>query len=159
MNEREMIQKNAEQSVRLSRSEEAWLDGELASEPQAQVASMVAVLPTEEPDLMWRSELSGRLHEVAARKARRGRIAWALRPAFGIGAAAVLSLVFFYRAPQIDPSPTTTPAVEAQVLSAHREAVQLASFWGSVRVDDEAINAPSASTSEYQWDETDLGTL
>jgi hypothetical protein len=160
MKEREMIEKNAvDPKIRLSHEQEVWLDERLASQPQARVSQMVRDLPSEEPELIWRSELSGRLHDVAAQKERKRKIAWTMRPAVGLCAATALAVVFMYR-PQPQEGPATARVnVEAQVISAHREAVQLSSFWGSVRADEEARVASAPLPSEYQWEESDLGTL
>jgi hypothetical protein len=152
MKQREMIEK-------VSVEQEAILDQKLASETQIQVAQMVRALPNEEPELFWRSQLSAKIHEVAAQRERKRRLAWTLKPAFGLAAATVLAVVFLYQPKQIGGVAEIRPNVEAQVLSAHREAVQLGSFWGSVRADDEARLASAPAKSEYEWDETDLGTL
>lgn len=159
MSERDMIERMANDGHRLTAEEESLVDMRLASDEQSRIAAMVRALPDEEPAPMWRSQLSERLHVVAAQRSRRAKVAWTLRPALGLGAAAVLSVVFLYRPPQTDGIATGKTYVEAQLISAHRESVNLESFWGSVRADEEAATATTAVANEYQWDETDLGTL
>lgn len=144
---------------RITAEQESALEAKLASDAQVKVAQMVAALPNEEPELFWRSELSAKLHQVAAQKERRRKVAWTLRPAVGICAVTALAVVFMAPRRSAMTNADSSPNVEAQILSAHREAVQLGTFWGSVRADDEARLASAPVKSEYAWDETDLGTL
>ena len=145
-----------EDKVRLSAEQEAWLDEKL--DAQSQIANMVRALPSEEPALAWRSELSGKLHMVARQNERSRKLLWVFRPALGMALAGALALVFMFKGVPDSPRPTTS-GVEAQIVSAHQESVALGQFWGGLRDDDEARIASAPAASEYRWDETDLGTL
>ncbi len=144
---------------RIDREQEARLDGLLEQPAQQALARMVAALPQEEPSLAWRSAVSERVFAAAKANARKRRIAWTLRPALGLGLGAAMALAFISTQMQVLDPPVASASVEEQILSAHRESVQVESFWGGVRTGEEAIAVSAPAVQEYQWDETDLGTL
>jgi hypothetical protein len=142
----------------LSPEQEQVLDTLLESEAQAQISDLVRSMPAEEPEPAWRSELSARLHAVAAGRERKRRVLLVFRPALGLALAGALAFAFFFgRAPE-SAMPTSSPRVEEQVLNAHRESVHLTQFWGAIRADEDA-RTPAPATSEYRWEETDLSTF
>lgn len=144
--------------IRLSAQEEARLDEKLGSDAQLQVALMVQALPEEEPDLAWRSALSARLHETARAK-RRARIwSWTLRPALGLGLASALAVVVMNQSQNLQPAKSST-SVEAQIMTAHREAVELGTFWIVSDTGENAKPASAPAPREIRWDESDLGTF
>lgn len=157
MREREAFKRAAmEEKVKLSAEQEAWLDKKL--DEQAQVAQMVRALPLEEPELGWRSELCGKLHMVARQNDRSRKILWVFRPALGMALAGALAITFMFKGVPDSPR-SAAPRVEDQIVSAHQESVALGQFWGGVRTDEEIRVASAPATSEYRWEETDLGTL
>lgn len=162
MIKKDMMERLQNEPVRMDAAEEAWLNEQLASPQQVKVAEMVQALPDEDPALAWRSDLSFKIHQVAAQRERKRRFNWTLRPALGIGAAAALAVVFVFKAdtgPSVSGIEAPGPSLEQQILSAHMEASQTSQVWGSLRAMEEARPASAPATQEYRWDETDLGTL
>lgn len=135
------------------------IDELLAHPAQQAVARMVADLPMEEPSMTWRSALSGRLYETAKARERRRRIAWVTRPTLGLGLAGALALAFLWQPRSETPRGVAAASIEEQIVSAHRDAVNYEQFWGGVRVGEEVRQVSAPAVKEYQWDETDLGTL
>jgi hypothetical protein len=109
--------------------------------------------------MAWRSSVGERIFDIAKSKERKRKIAWTLRPALGVGLGAALALTFIWSQPPIVTNPQGSISVEEQILSAHNESVQLEQFWGSVRSDDEVRQVSAPVVKEYQWEESDLGTL
>lgn len=162
MKEKDMMDKLRNEPARMDAAEEAWLDERLASPAQLQISEMVQALPEDEPALAWRSELSAKIHAVAASRERKRRFNWTLRPALGIGAAAVLAVTFMIKSETgtvgsgIEAPP---PSLEQQILSAHMEATQSNQVWGALRAIEEARPVSAPAAEEYRWDDLDLGTL
>ena len=160
MKEREAFERATmdlmEDKVKLSAEQEAWLDTKL--DEQTQVAQMVRALPLDEPELGWRSELSGKLPMVARQNERSRKLLWVFRPALGMALAGALAITFMFKGVPDSPR-VAAPRVEDQILIAHQESVALGQFWGGIRDDEETRIASAPAASEYRWDETDLGTL
>lgn len=135
------------------------IDELLAHPAQQAVARMVADLAMEEPNMTWRSALSGRLVEVARARERKRRFNWIARPALGLGLAGALALAVLWRPTAPSTNGVAATSVEEQIVSAHRDAVNFEQFWSGVRVGDEVRQVSAPAVKDYQWDETDLGTL
>jgi hypothetical protein len=135
------------------------VDELLADPSQLAVAQMVSELPQEEPSLAWRSALSERIHTVAKARERKRRVALIFRPALGLSLGAAMALAFIStRMTPFEPAPARA-TLEEQIVTAHRDSVHAEQFWGGVRAGEEFRAASAPAVQEYQWDETDLGTL
>ena len=120
---------------------EKELDSALRTESQKAVARLVHELPEDVLSLSWRSDLNQKLRFAAAKIDRKRKIhAWIVRPSLGLGLAAAMASVVFFR-----PQPLATASSEPEVASA------------IVRTFNEDLNAGQVS-AEYSFESKDKET-
>ena len=99
------------------------MDSKLESEGQLAISKMVQSLPDEPLSMAWRSSLNEKLLETAAKKRKKQRLAWVLRPALGLGLASVLAVVVMFQPHAPRTSPVADKSLESAILTDHHNSV------------------------------------
>lgn len=148
----ELLKKLAEEAP-LSPAEQAELDAALGG--SAAISSAVRDLPTEEPSMVWRSELNEKLAAMGApRKSKLAGFWWKL--AAPVAATAIIGAAFFMNRPEVASSPAgiASASVEEEIWGTHLEmasAMDVAESYAPVR------NGAETPTGEWiEWSSTDL---
>lgn len=138
-------------------------DAQLATSAQIAMRDVVRALPEESLSMAWRSGLNEALLAEGAKRQRRRRFLWLFRPAAGLAMAGALAAVFVIRTSTVvdpAPKPTTTPSLEAELLSAHNQVSQYADVAGSgVRPTDAAYASRDRTSDDWDWTEVDIESL
>lgn len=150
--------KKLQNEMPLTPEEEALLEAGLASQAQQSAAQMVGRLPEESVSLAWRSSLNEKLRAQQAKRQRRERVFWVLRPASALAVAATVFGVYLGG----NPRPVATverPNIEVYMVEAHRqtETVSLVSASGMGAFDLPRNGVSNSMTID--WEEVDLGAL
>lgn len=140
-------------------SDEAAAELEAALDRTSFVAASVRSLPEEPLSLAWRSELNERLVSLASQKPKRSIFSNLWRPAVGLGFAAILAIAFYPRGESSLPIASTGADIEAQMVSAHQEAVTSVMTVGHGLASYEAVPTARPASNVIHWEEADLGDL
>ncbi len=145
----EEIYEKIEKGSSLTREESAWLDAQLESSEQLQVASLIRELPEKPPSFSWRDSLSTRiLSEVRKRRGFWARLG--LTPVAGSSLAAAAGAAIFFAV-------VFRPATSEQRLGAdtllqwHEEAIASTALPG----DGTELDGFSVTAPQRKIDDTD----
>ena len=147
-------------------NEHESIDAKLASAAQCAMRDVVRALPEDAPSMAWRSGLNERLLVDAARRRRRARFFWALRPAAGLAFAGALTAVFVFRTSPMNPAPTShsvassSSSLEAGLLSTHSQVAAFADVAGTgVRPIETTYVSKNDEDDDLDWSEVDIESL
>ncbi|MBI5705697.1 MAG: hypothetical protein HZC36_01780 [Armatimonadetes bacterium] len=140
-------------------SDEVEADLDAALSRTSFVAESVRSLPEEPLSLAWRSELNERLLALSKSKPKRSLLATLWRPALGLGLASILAIAFYPRGEAALPLAASGSDIEAQMVSAHQEAVTSVMTVGHGLASYEAVPTVRPASNVIHWEEADLGDL
>ena len=105
--------------------EVSQIDEKLSSVGQQAIKGMVKSLPEDTLSMAWRSSLNEKLLEAAAKKRKKQRLVWVLRPALGLSLACALAVVVMFQPLGHKSMPVPDRGLESAIMSDHHNSVLL----------------------------------
>jgi len=135
-------------------------DDKLDSIGQQAVRKIVQALPEDAPSMAWRSSLNERLMEVAAKKQKKKRIAWIVRPALGLSLATVLAVVVMFHPFARKPISTVDRGIESAIMSDHHDSVILNEVSSTgLNANEVTTDANPEDPDDGLWSDADAQSL
>ena len=146
----EEIYEKIEKGSPLTREESAWLDAQLESSEQMQMASLIRELPEKPPSFSWRDSLSARLlSEVSKRRGFWAKLG--LTPVAGSSLAAVTAAAILMAVVFRVPTTSEQKLGADTLLQWHEEAIASTALPG----DGTELDGFSVTTPQRKIDDTD----